>query len=203
VAATARASKTFDEKRLRGLASMARKSPFVLRITAWTGYEAPVVLVNERIGRERDEDTARERRARLVKRGHIYGEALRRVTPVIRQIVEGVTDDAGVALELQRFLTREGLRLRDLNLPLDQEAGAKLALLFRLQDRVKDNDRVELMGLRLARFGREEAAYWLSRCTGFNPDENRWAVTGLRIVLCGESGDRAVAGQLQRQRARG
>ena len=42
-----------------------------------------------------------------------------------------------------------------------EEAGAKLALIFRLQERVTDVDRVELIAQRVARFTREEAAYWL------------------------------------------
>jgi hypothetical protein len=63
-----------------------------------------------------------------------------------------------------RYLTQEGLKLR-LSLPLDEEAGAKLALIFRLQERVPALDRVELIARRVVRFTREEAAYWLSRTT--------------------------------------
>lgn len=113
--------------------------------------------------------------------------------------IEPVCDDAGVPLELHRFLTREGLKLR-VNLPLDDEAGAKVALLFRLQERLTDLDRVELIGRRIARFSREEAAYWLSRTTSFGADANRWAVAGLRVLLGGQPNDKGVQRMLGRLR---
>jgi hypothetical protein len=100
---------------------------------------------------------------------------------------------------LQRYLTHEGLRLR-LNLPLDEEAGAKLGLIFRLQERLTDLDRVELIARRVARFTREEAAYWLSRMTSVGTDANRWAIAGLRIMLGGQAKDPAVARMLGRLR---
>jgi hypothetical protein len=100
---------------------------------------------------------------------------------------------------LERYLTQEGLKLR-LSLPLDEEAGAKLALIFRLQERVSDLDRVELIARRVARFTREEAAYWLSRTTSFGVDANRWAVSGLRVMLGGQAKDPAVQRMLERLR---
>ena len=108
-------------------------------------------------------------------------------------------DEYGIPLELQRYLTREGLALR-VNLPLDEEAGAKLGLIFRLQERLIDLDRVELIARRVARFTREEALYWLSRTTSFEPDANRWAVAGLRLMLGGQAHDPAVERMLQRLR---
>jgi hypothetical protein len=89
------------------------------------------------------------------------------------------------------------------NLPLDEEAGAKLGLIFRLQERLTDLQRVELIARRLARFTREEAVYWLSRTTSFEPDANRWAITGLRIMLGGHAQDPAVERMLQRLRESG
>jgi len=86
-----------------------------------------------------------------------------------------------------------------LNLPLDEEAGAKLSLIFRLQERLDDLDRVELIARRVTRFTREEAIYWLSRTTSYGPDANRWAVSGLRILLGGTSKDaQGVARMLKR-----
>ena len=35
------------------------------------------------------------------------------------------------------------------NLPLDDEAGCKLALMFKLQERIKELDRVELLARRI------------------------------------------------------
>jgi hypothetical protein len=127
------------------------------------------------------------------------GAALRRCLPILRQVVGRVRSAHDIPLELQRYLTQEGLKLR-LNLPLDGEAGAKLGLIFRLQGRVTDLDRVELMARRLARFTREEAVYWLSRTTSFGSDANRWAIAGLRIMLGGHAKEPAVERMLERLR---
>jgi hypothetical protein len=108
-----------------------------------------------------------------------------------------VQDEAGVPLQLQRYLTQEGLRMR-VNLPIDEEAGAKIALIARLQERVGDMDRVELMARRVARFTAEEAAYWLSRMTSFGPDASRWAVAGMRVMLCGQAPDAGAGRMLER-----
>jgi len=105
-----------------------------------------------------------------------------------------------VPLELQRYLTAEGLRLR-LNLPLDEEAGAKLALVCELQERVNDMDLVELIARRVERFTQEEAAYWLSRMTAFSLDANRWAVAGMRIMPGGHPQDAGVERVLERLRS--
>ena len=162
-----------------------RKAPFVLRLTEWADYPGTVVVIKERLEREQTaEDDSTRKSHSLKDRGYIYGENLKRLTPVLRRMLEPVCDEAGIPLDLQRFFTQEGLQLRD-NLPLDEESGAKLALLFRLQERVTNPDRVELMARRIMRFSREEAAYWLSRTTSFSADANRWAITGLRIMLAG------------------
>jgi len=102
-------------------------------------------------------------------------------------------------LELQPYLTQKGLPFRG-NLPLDDEAGCKLALIFKLQERVKEIDRVELIARRADRFTREEAAYWLSRISNFSDDANRWASSGLRILLGGHAKDPAVERMLERLR---
>jgi hypothetical protein len=129
----------------------------------------------------------------------LAGETLRRCLPIVRNIVRQVCDNAGVPVGVDRYLTQEGLKLR-LSLPLNEEAGAKLALIFRLQERVADLDRVELIARRVARFTREEAAYWLSWTTSFGPDANRWALSGLRIMLGGQADDPAVPRMLARLR---
>ena len=192
----------------RTLGRRAGKAPFVLRITEWKGRPVPVLVVKERHFRDEEEAAAgggggrRRLRPVLVERGHLCGEPLHRCLPVLRRILEGVTDAAGVPLELQRYMTAQGLRVRG-NLPLDEEAGAKLALIFRLQDRIHDLDRVELIAHRVARFTREEAVYWLSRTTSFGPAANRWALSGLRILLGGQPGDPEAARMLARYRLTG
>jgi hypothetical protein len=181
-----------------------REAPFVLRITEWKDCPVPVLAIKERQKTGDDEDTTPAkvtpnstavRQGSLVERGHLVGDAQRRCLPILRNIVSGVCDETGVSLDLQRYLTHEGLRL---NLPLDEEAGAKIALICKLQERVNDMDRVELMARRVERFTREEAAYWLSRMTTFSPDAKRWALAGMRIMLGGHPRDVGVTRMLAR-----
>ncbi len=204
----ARKKNIFDLKKHHAerLAKLAGKTPFVLRITEWKEKPVPVLVVKERHFRDEEKPAKGESEERprarpvLIERGNLSGEPLHRCLPVLRRILEGVTDKMGVPLELNRYMAAEGLRIRG-NLPLDEEAGAKLALIFRLQDRLKDLDRVELIAHRVAQFTREEAAYWLSRTTSFGPSANRWALSGLRIMLGGHPHDADVEGMLQRLRA--
>jgi hypothetical protein len=209
----------YDERLVR----VWRRMPFVLRITEWREMPVPVLVVKERhsangtntssasqkptsaavpqqtLSLLTPDTQGRSSQGNLVERGHLAGEAQRRCLPVLRLLVGRVRDEYGIPLELQRYLTREGLALR-VNLPLDEEAGAKLGLIFRLQERLTDLDRVELIARRVARFTREEALYWLSRTTSFEPDANRWAVAGLRLMLGGQAHDPAVERMLQRLR---
>jgi hypothetical protein len=204
------ASKTqpFDLKihHKKYLAPLIPTAPFVLRITEWKDQPVPVLVVKERLGAGgeegesgADKDPQAGGRTRLSEVGFIAGESQRLCLPIFRRIIEKVKDRSGIPLEMQRYLTVEGLRLR-INLPLDEDAGAKLGLISRLQMRVKEPDRVELIARRVARFTGEEASYWLSRTTHFGPDANRWALSGLRIVLGGQPKDPAVQKMLERLR---
>lgn len=189
------------------LASLWRKAPFVLRITEWKDYPVPVIVVKERAMGEEAGANPKEApsgpvRGVLVERGLIYGESQRRCLPILKNILEKVCDETGIPLELQRYLTKEGLRMR-LTLPLDEEAGAKLGLFFKLQERVTDMDRTELMARRIARFTREEALYWLSRITSYGDDANRWAISGLRLMMGGQPKDPAVGKMLERLQLNG
>lgn len=187
--------KHFNEK----LAPLLKTAPFTLLITQWKDTPIPVLVVKERVEVARPEAEEQslisgfevQKRGVLVERGHIVGESQRRCLPILRKIAERVTDSAGIPLELQRYLTQEGLKTRG-SLPMDEEAGAKFSLIFRLQERVKELDRVELITRRVARFTREEALYWLSRTTSFGQDSNRWAIAGLRIMLGGQPNDAGV-----------
>lgn len=71
--------------------------------------------------------------------------------PVLWHIVSTIWDEQDIPLEVQRYMNKDGLRMR-LNLLLDEEAGAKLGLLFRLQVRVRELDRIELMARRTSCF---------------------------------------------------
>lgn len=207
----AKKSRDFDlrDHHKKHIGSRWRRAPFILRITEWKGYPIPVLVVKERFHASADNPSPDQKKkasasneatmGKLVERGHIAAGAQRRCLPVLRKLVEKVCDDMGIPLELQRYLTPDRFELR-LNLPLDEEAGAKLALIFRLQERLTDLDRVELIARRVARFTREEAAYWLSRTTSYGPDANRWAISGLRTMLGGQPEDCGVERMLEQLR---
>jgi hypothetical protein len=192
------------------IGSLWRQAPYVLRITEWKGYPIPMLVAKERFGiieegtlplRRHNPQVRKNESGKLVERGHIGGASQRRCLPIVRRIVERVPDNNGVPLDLDRYLTQEGLKLR-LNLPLNEEAGAKLCLIFRLQERVNDLDRVELIARRAANFSREEAEYWLSRATSYGSDANRWAVSGLRLILGGQPQDPGVVRMLEQFRTK-
>jgi hypothetical protein len=164
------------------LKNLWRSAPFVLRFTVLSEYPGTVLVVKERV--EKETNASGKKLGSLQDRGTLYGENLKVLQPRIKAILEYVVDDGGVPLDLQRFISQEGLKLRD-NFPLDEEAGAKLALIFKLQSRIHNPDRLELLARRIQRFSREEAGYWLSRTTHYGEDANRWAIAGLRTMLCG------------------
>lgn len=175
-----------------------RRSPWVLRLTDHKGRPTPVMVVKERQTLF-DEKTHEPARQVLKERGLLYGPAQQRCLPIIRDLVFLVSDEAGINLDLHLFLQGNRIDFRG-NLPLDDEAGYRLALLFKLQERIRELDRVELMARRIARFSREEAAYWFSRITDYGPGPNRWAAAGLKILLAGHPHDPEVEHMLERLR---
>lgn len=190
------------------LTRLARSAPFVLRISQRKDIGGPVLIVKERtltpsLSRGAEEVGAKRRvRAEgLRARGQIAGETLQRCLPLIRIIVARVTDEGGVPLELEQHLRLQMLR-QPTRLPLDEEAGAKLALIFRLSANITNLDRAELIARRVLHFTREEATYWHSRITGFGRDADRWAAVGLRIVLGGQPKDPAVGKLLEKLRTK-
>ena len=96
------------------LAKLNAKAPFVLRITEWKDKPIPILVIKERHFRDDDEDArdadGQRRKARpvLIERGSLYGEPQHRCLPVLRRILEPVTDEAGIPLELNRYMTRRG-----------------------------------------------------------------------------------------------
>jgi len=187
---------------LHRIAPLNQQYPWVLRVTEHMDKPVPVFVIKERTAAntaDGGQGLQSEGKKVLKDRGFLYGQALRRCLPVLRLIVGRVTDKAGVPLELPRFLTDGRINFRG-NLPLDEEAGTKLALLFKLQERVGDMDRVELMAWRVERFSREEAVYWMSRTRQFGEPANRWAQAGMRTMLGGQPGDRAVTDMLEKLR---
>lgn len=193
------------------LEPLLAQSPFVLRITEWKDYPKPVLVVKERRqiasspkkGGKVDQQMALPMeipiQTVLNEIGHISGNPLWRCLNTIKKIVSPVVDKNGIPLELLKYLTKEVLnKFGNTNLPLDEESGAKLGLIFKLHLRLLEMDRVELLARRVGRFTREEAAYWLSWLTRFEPDATRWAVSGLRVMLGGVSGDPAVPKMLKK-----
>lgn len=175
-----------------------RRAPFVLRFTELADHTGTVLVIKERVEKETSESG--KKLGSLRDRGTLYGENLKILSPRLKPILEQVVDDGGVPLDLQRFISQEGFKLRD-NLPLDDEAGAKIALIVKLQSRLHNPDRLELLARRVQRFSREEAAYWLGRTTHYGADANRWAVAGLRTMLCGTTNnDAGITRQLNKLR---
>ena len=180
-----------DEHYRRHVAPHLELMLWTLRVTDHKDRPSPVIIAKYR--KPLDEEG---KKTRLVERGIIYGNALRRCLPAIRDILGRVRDANDHFLELDQYLAGRSIAFRG-NLPLDDEAGAKLALLFRLQERVQDLDRVELMARRIDNFTEEEASYWLSRILHFGRASNRWAAAGMRIMLGGLPGDPEIPRMLQ------
>ena len=177
------------------------KAPWVLRITEHADKAVPVLVAKERITEEIEQENGNitYKSSHLKDRGHLHGQPLRRCLPVLRSIISEVTDSNGIPLELQLVLNKGRISYRG-NLPLNESAGAKLALLFKLQERIKDMDRVELIAWRIQRFTREEAMYWLTRATQYNQAACRWAQSGMRIMLGGQPGDNDIQKMLEDMR---
>lgn len=174
-------------------------APFALRITEHKDVPSPVLVIKER--RAREGDGAGERTGQLQDRGRLYGDSLRRLLPIVRQIASKARSDDDMSLEADAFLTKAEMNTPR-TLVLDEEAGAKLGVIFKLQERLIHLDRAELVARRVSTFSREEAGYWFSRMTHYGPIANRWAVSGLRILLCGHGPDQDVETMLEKVRAR-
>lgn len=191
---------SLDRQYVEKLHPLVGSAPWVLRITEWKTKPPPLFIIRQRRSVEDPGDTA-GRQPAFRDRGLLHGESQRRCLPTLRMVLSRVHDRSDQPLELQQYLTRGGLSFRG-NLPLDEEAGTKLALVFKLQERVKELDRVELIARRVDRFTAEEAAYWLSRISNFGTDANRWAVSGMKILLGGHPHDPAVSRMLDQLRTR-
>jgi len=178
------------------------RCPWTLRVTEHADRPVPLFIIKERITPSENGNgaSAKQKQPVLRDRGILYGQSQRRCLPTIQTILSRVTDDQGIPLELHRLLNGGRVTFRG-NLPLDEEAGCKLALIFKLQERVAEMDRVELIARRVDRFTEEEAAYWHSRITNFGEAANRWARAGMRIMLGGQRGDPAIDTMLARLRS--
>ena len=195
---TKKSTKTEEARHLKRIKKGLSKAPWVLRITEHRDKPAPVMIVKERIPAEQRDDTGDlvAPRSVLRERGLVYGPPQVRCLPRIRTILTRICDKAGIPFELHRHLQGKRITFRG-NLPLDEEAGCKLALICKLQERIKEMDRVELLARRVDLFTREEAAYWHSRITSFGDAANRWALAGMKVMLAGQPRDPNVAAMLE------
>lgn len=177
---------TAKQRRIQAeMEPMLKTAPWVLRMTERKDFTGPILEICER--RPTDKGTQR-----LYDYGRIYNGALRTCKPAIRCILREVLDEAGRPLGLQEFLD-ERMAYRG-QIPLNEVAGAKLALLFKLQPQVRSQDRIELMAWRIERFGREETMYWLSKVSiesFYGKRGIEWAKSGLRLMLAGQQKDGA------------
>jgi len=191
------------EHYFRRIKPEVRHAPWVLRVTEHKGKEVPVFVIKERILPDKRTDAKHLVAPRSILRpcGLLYGQQQRRCLSTVRIIISRICDQAGVPLELQQFINDKRITFRG-NLPMDAEAGNKLALIFRLQERIKELDRVELLARRVERFTREEAAYWYSRISTFGDVANRWAAAGMKIMLAGYPKDTDIEPMLKDLRER-
>jgi len=176
--------------------------PWVLRVTDHKNKPAPVFIVKQRLLPDEREDAGglTAPRSVLKERGLLAGTSQRLCLPILRTILARVQNGAGIPLELHHYLEGTRIVFRG-NLPLDEEAGYKLALVFKLQERIQHPDRIELLARRIDRFTREEVGYWFSRMTHFGDAANRWAAAGMKIMLAGQPGDPGIETLLNHLRA--
>lgn len=203
MAATAKTKTDLEAHYQRRVRPEVSRAPWVLRVTEHTDKPAPVFIIKERIHPDQRTDTEGLVAPRSVLResGLLYGPQLQRCLPVVRGIISRICDRKGIPLELPQFLKDRRIAFRG-NLPLDDDAGPKLALIFRLQERIKELDRVELIARRIERFTREEAAYWHSRISTFGDAANRWAMAGMKVMLAGQPKDPNIEKMLEELRQR-
>lgn len=203
MAATAKTKTDLEVHYQRRVRPEVSRAPWVLRVTEHSDKPAPVFIVKERIHPDQRTDTEGLVAPRSVLResGLLYGSQLQRCLPVVRGIISRISDRKGIPLELTQYLKDRRIAFRG-NLPLDDDAGPKLALIFRLQERIKELDRVELIARRIERFTREEAAYWHSRISTFGDAANRWAMAGMKIMLAGQPKDPNIEKMLEELRQR-
>ena len=130
------------------------KAPWVLRITEHKDKSVPVFIIKERIHPDQrtDTDDLVAPRSVLREKGLLYGRHQHRCLPIIRTILgpdhRPKPDSAGA----WGSTSAGGASNFAAILPLDAEAGCKLALIFKLQERIKELDRVELIARRVDRF---------------------------------------------------
>lgn len=155
---------------------------WVLRIGERKKFTGPVLTICER-------ENTESGMTRLKEHGGIYNGTLRTCKPAIRYMLSQMLDSNGRALGIQELID-DTIAFRG-QIPLEETIGAKLALLFKLHPRVRDQARIELMAWRIERMTREEAFYWFTKVSipTYGKRGIEWAKSGLRLMLAGQQKD--------------
>lgn len=159
-----------------------KDSSWILRVTERKDYTGPLLEICER--QNTDSGTTR-----LKEYGRIYNGSLRTCKRAIRYMLSQELDQMGRSAGLQELID-DKIEYRG-QIPLRDEIGAKLALLFKLHPQVRSQERIELMAWRIERFTREEALYWVGKVSipVYGTRGIEWAKSGLRLMLAGQQKD--------------
>lgn len=173
---------------------MMQSSPYVLRVTERKGYNVPLLEICERVNDVNPETGKKS--SYLKELGLIHGNNLRSCQIPICYMLNHMFDNDGRPYEANQLLKGE-ITFRG-KIPLDDEAGVKVALLIRLQGQVRDSARAELMAWRIERFTKEEAMYWMARTLvpTYGARSLEWNKSGLRVMLSGKQEDGAYVDEL-------
>ena len=166
-----------------------KDAPWILRVSEQKKYTGPMLEICER--QNTDSGTTR-----LKEYGRIYNGTLRTCKRAIRYMLAQELDTLGRPAGLQELID-DKIEYRG-QIPLHDEIGAKLALLFKLHPRVKTQERIELMAWRIERFTREEALYWVGKVSipVYGQRGIEWAKSGLRLMLAGQQKDADAVNEL-------
>lgn len=174
---------------IRSMEPFMKGAPWILRVSEQKKYTGPLLEICERQSQENGT-------TKLKEYGRIYNGTLRTCRNAIRYMLSQELDALGRPIGLQELID-EKTEYRG-HIPLRDEIGAKLALLFKLHPRVRSQERIELMAWRIERFTREEALYWVSKVSipVYGQRGIEWAKSGLRLMLAGQEKDEEAVREL-------
>lgn len=174
---------------IENMQSSLKDAPWILRVSEQKKYTGPMLEICERQNTESG-------KTKLIEYGRIYNGTLRTCKRAIRYMLSQELDQMGRSAGLQELID-DKLEYRG-HIPLRDEIGAKLALLFKLHPQVRSQERVELLAWRIERFTREEALYWVGKVSipVYGQRGIEWAKSGLRLMLAGQQKDEEAVREL-------
>ncbi len=178
-----------QEEIIYNMQSSLKEAPWILRVTERKDFTGPMLEICER-------QYTDSGKTRLKEYGRIYNGTLRTCRPAIRYMLSQELDSMGRSAGLHELID-EKTEYRG-QIPLRDEIGAKLALLFKLHPQVRSQERIELMAWRIERFTREEALYWVGKVSipVYGKRGIEWAKSGLRLMLAGQQKDEEAVREL-------